>query len=492
MFCHIYLLGTEKLHIFLAFTFSSSLIFLAVNRYLPDIFSNSEAVSQKAQKHNVKKVQSEFDRVSDSLTGLSSVICKFAEHMKAPSSVETAKIIDKAFDMVCATCSMSNLCYAKRECNYEAARDKIISGLISSPLKEEELSHLLLDKCIKSNQICDSINKNYSELYFMTMKSNRTQTVGGLYNSMSHLMKNTAERESKSKERDTRLEKAIGEALKKIGIPFSYINVYGKRGKTAYIHGIRADKIPCSCKDLCGYLSQECRLSFSEPTFDISDSADMVMKFSRDTILSVEYAQCCRAKDDESVNGDTTSFFETDEDYFYTVIADGMGSGKTAAATSRLSCVFLEKMLSAGTAKNICIEMLNNLLLSKNDEAFSGIDLLEIDKLTGSAYFIKAGAAPSFVLRKNRLYKICSETPPVGIIPSFSAESTRFTLEKGDIIIMVSDGVISSDSDALWLSELIRLDTGNEPALLASELIEKSKEFGARGDDASACVIRIN
>ena len=492
MFCHLYLSGKDSLDIFLPFTFCASLIYLAVNRYIPDIFSRTEpSVILKDRKHPMTN-ESEFDKVSDSLTGLSSVICKFAEHMKAPANAETLKIIDDSFDEVCKNCSMSNFCYAKRECDFGNVRSKIASILKTAPLKHEEFSSFLLDKCIRCEQICDSINKAYSDLYFFTMKANRTQSVGRLYNSMSHLIKNTAERETKSKERDTRLEEAISTALKKIGVIHTYARVYGKRRKSVYIHGIRADKIPCSSKELCEYLSNECRIRFTDPSFDISDSADMVMKFSRSTILSVEYAQCCEAKDSESVNGDTISFFDTSDDYFYSIIADGMGSGKTAAATSRLSCVFLEKMLCAGTAKNICIEMLNNLLLSKNDEAFSGIDLLEIDRLTGTAYFIKAGAAPSFVLRKSRIYKICSETPPVGIIPAFSAESTRFTLEKGDIIFMVSDGVIQSDSDAVWLSGLIGAETDTEPALLAGRLIEKSKSFGSRNDDASACVIKIN
>ena len=57
---------------------------------------------------------------------------------------------------------------------------------------------------------------------------------------------------------------------------------------------------------------------------------------------------------------------------------------------------------------------------------------------------------------------------------------------------MVSDGVIQSDADAEWLSSLIRLDCGNEPAFLAGELIEKSKSINKRKDDASVCVIRIN
>ena len=135
--------------------------------------------------------------------------------------------------------------------------------------------------------------------------------------------------------------------------------------------------------------------------------------------------------------------------------------------------------------------MLNNLLMSKNDETFSTVDILEIDKLSSSAYFIKAGAAPSFVLRKNHLYKISSETPPVGIIPAFSAESTRFNLEKGDIIFMMSDGVMQSDADAVWLSELIGIESDIQPALLASQIIERARCMKDRIDDTSACVIKI-
>lgn len=486
-----YLFGLSDIHEFIPFTISGAILYLAIYKALPDISFSGEIHENKSDK-NIGAKNSEYEKVSDSLSGLSAVLYKFSEHMKAPGSAETGQIIDNAFSEICKTCSMNSMCYAKRECNMPAVRSKLISTLHSRSVNNDELSAFLLHKCIKTNELCNYINSHYSELHFLTMKSNRTQTVAGLYNSMSRLMRSTTKQETEKHKRDERLEKTISDALKRIGIEFSYVTVNGSRSKEILIHGIRPDKIPCSSKQLSEFLSDECRIKLCEPTFDISDSADIIMKLSRDGIISIDYAQCCEAKENESVNGDTISFFENEKGYFYSIIADGMGSGKAAAATSRLSCVFLEKMLSAGTSKNVCIEMLNNLLLSKNDETFSGIDLLEIDKLSGSAYFIKAGAAPSFVLRKSRLYKICSETPPVGIIPAFSAESTRFSLEKGDVIIMVSDGVIESDADAVWLSALIGANEENEPAFLAKRLIEKSEEIVGRHDDASACVIRIN
>ena len=491
LFVGIYQSGTGAFIHTLPTVMSSAIIFTLISPKLPGISSRKTSkTSHGKAKKTVPK--SEFEKVSDSLSGLSSIIYKFAEHMKSPSHSETGTIFDNAFNDICKNCSLNDMCYAKRECNFSAVRNKVISVLHSGKLSEKELSSLLLDKCIKTGELCEHINSRYSELNFVTMKSNRTQTVACLYNSMSNLIKSTSKEENDNNTRDSRLENLLSEALKKMGIEFTYITASGTRCKDIFIHGIKADKIPCSSKDLADFLSDECGMELSQPSFDISDSADMVMHITRQETVCLEYAQCCEAKTTGNVNGDTVCFFDTDKNLFYSIISDGMGSGKTAAATSRLSCVFLEKMLKSGASKTVCLEMLNNLLLSKNDETFSGIDLLEIDKLNGSAYFIKAGAAPSFVLRKSRLYKICSQTPPVGIIPSFCAESTRFALEKDDIIIMVSDGVIQSDSDGVWLSELIHLDTENEPAFLASKLIEKSKEINIRRDDASACVIKIN
>ena len=489
-FAYVYLFGFSDFLMFFPFVASGAILYSAFYKYLPDFFTVRKTLVTKQEEKRIRK-SNEFEKVSDSLSGLSAILYKFAEHLKAPGSAETGYVIDSAFNEICKSCSMNSMCYAKRECNFPAVRKQLVTTLHSRQIKEEELSSLLLNKCIKPKELSDYINLHYSELNFITMKSNRTGTVASLYSSMSRLIKNTSAQAQENRVRDEKLERAVSAGFEKIGLEFSYVTAYGSRCKDVFVHGVRADKIPCSAKELSQYLSSECNMTFSEPEFDISDSADMVMHFSRSNVLNVDYAQSCISKNKGNVNGDTLSFFETDKGYFYSIIADGMGSGKTAAATSRLSCVFLEKMLTAGTAKNVCIELLNNLLLSKNDETFSGIDLLEIDKLTSSAYFIKAGAAASFILRNGRLYKISSETPPVGIIPSFSAESTRFSLERGDLIIMASDGIVQSDSDAVWISELVLEEKEKEPALLANNLMEKAKTVNKRRDDMSVCVIRI-
>lgn len=487
----IYLTDFSALSTVLPELITGSVIFMPVSANIPEFFRVSPS-KKPIQKTPRPLEKSEFHHVSDSLSSLAGTFLKLSEHFRYPSAAETFDIIDDAFSEVCETCSMSSLCYAKKQTDMNELKQNLLAVLRNNNLSHEYISKLLLEKCIHSEKLCELINKEYTSLAYSHFRANRTGTLASHYSAVSRLIRSTEKQQEENRVHDVHLEKLISKALRQASIPFSHVFVFGKRTKDIEIHGIHADRIPCSASDLALYLSKECAIKLSEPDFDISDVSDMIMRLSRKPVISVEYAKTCHAKSNANVNGDTVSFFDSpDTNFFYSLISDGMGSGSDAAITSRLSSIFLEKLLTAGTAKNVSLEMLNSLLLSKNDETFSTVDLLEIDLLNSSACFVKAGAAPSFVLRNTKLYKIASSTPPAGIIDSFSAESTRVPLEKGDVIISVSDGVIQSPDDALWLSELIHIDTKDDPALLAAQILERAKVINSREDDMSVSVVRI-
>lgn len=487
----LYLLGFDGLINYAPEIICSSLLFIPLQKLSPSFFSvvqNTTVVS----KNSLPFKKDEFESVADSLSGLSDIFFKLSEKTKHPCHADALNIISDCFKEVCSSCSMSNMCYAKKQTDIEDLYSKIGAKLYKGTLNNEILSSFLSDKCIHSDKLSNALNTNYNDAQFKLLRHDRTQSLASDYSCVSRLIKSTCEKNIKNKTRCTRLEKNISDFLSKFAVGFSEVFVYGNRDITIEVHGISADKIPFTSGELSSHMSSVCKMAISEPSFDISDKADMIMRFERSDCIKIEFAQCSAPKIEDQVNGDTQSFFDTDKGYFYSLICDGMGNGEKAAFTSRLSSVFLEKMLDVGTNKTVCLEMLNNLLLSKNDETFSTIDLLEIDKYNSCAHFIKAGAAPSFVLRKSKLYKICSQTPPAGILPSFTAESTKFALEKGDVILMVSDGIIQGTDDALWLSEIIRIDTKNRPALLASEILEKAKMLNEKRDDMTACVIKIS
>ena len=220
------------------------------------------------------------------------------------------------------------------------------------------------------------------------------------------------------------------------------------------------------------------------------------MSLTQARIYSVSRAVSVRTKKNESVSGDTTSVFENKNDYFYSIISDGMGSGRDAALCSKLCCVFLEKMLGCGNSKSVSVEMLNNFLRNNNTdaEAFTTIDLFEADLLSGKASFVKAGAPASFVVREGSLFKIESKTLPVGVTSEINAQEIKLGLKPDDMVVMISDGVAQSFDDGMWLADLLTGEKCSKMSIkeIADAIVERAVDHNPRPDDMTAVVMKMN
>ena len=121
--------------------------------------------------------------------------------------------------------------------------------------------------------------------------------------------------------------------------------------------------------------------------------------------------------------------------------------------------MFIEKMLSAGNRSDITVRMLNNVLRNENmgrgGECSATVDLCELDLISGTASFLKSGAAPTYIARGGTVYKVYSRTMPIGILKSADARISKFDTQKGDIIIMMSDGCCPDSEDCPWLVEYL-------------------------------------
>lgn len=168
-----------------------------------------------------------------------------------------------------------------------------------------------------------------------------------------------------------------------------------------------------------------------------------------------------------------------------------MGSGHEAAVTSGMCALFIEKMLSAGNSAAVTLKMLNAMLRAKGTECSATVDLCDFDLVSGDIEFYKSGAAPSFIVRGNEIFRIESKTLPVGIIRTLDAQKTHIKAEIGDVIVMVSDGIAESDEDAAWLYSLISETRNRRCSDIASIIIEETERRYNKKDDATVCVIRV-
>lgn len=430
-------------------------------------------------------------KLSEAFFSISDIFSKLAEKQKYPSFSDTVMSVDKSFSEVCCGCALSEMCYAKKKTDIEELKQTMFSVLSVRAAVPDDFGQHMQNKCIRLENMCDKLNHIYREISVNLAKDNRTALLSAQYSGMARLIIDAEKKASEMSKRDIAFEKSISSALSQLDIPFSQITVCSDREKKTCVSGINLDKIPISAKELKSYIYSKCAIHITEPSFDISEKSDIIMTFERSPSISVRYSQAGLSKDRKSVNGDTVNFLHSDSNYFHAFICDGMGSGKDAATSSRLASLFLEKMLPSHTKKTVVLELLNNALMSRSTESFSTVDLLEADLLSGRCTFLKAGAAPTYILRSGKLYKIFSATPPVGIISGFTAENTRFDVEEGDVIIMMSDGVVQNNEDSAWLAELIRFDTTKDPSVLSKVILDKSCEINTRADDMSVCVIKI-
>ena len=94
-------------------------------------------------------------------------------------------------------------------------------------------------------------------------------------------------------------------------------------------------------------------------------------------------------------------------------------------------------------------------------------------------------------MRKGKVYRIASHTPPVGIMKELCAEKVEFKILCGDVVIMVSDGITDSSDDVPWLCDLIGELDSRDPSLICDTLLEEAERRHGNKDDMTVLAVRF-
>lgn len=194
----------------------------------------------------------------------------------------------------------------------------------------------------------------------------------------------------------------------------------------------------------------------------------------------------------ETLSGDVYEQY-TDGEKAVCILSDGMGSGGRAAVDSALAAGITARLLRAGLKPQTVLKMVNTALLAKSgDESLTTLDLLEVDTDTGGMRMYKAGAAASLLKSDGRVSRVEMPSLPVGILRDTDFESYHDALKDGDIVLMMSDGMLF---DGLaWIEEYLR-DSTADVTTLAQELLQAAiaRQDGKKHmDDATVLVICVH
>lgn len=143
------------------------------------------------------------------------------------------------------------------------------------------------------------------------------------------------------------------------------------------------------------------------------------------------------------------------------IISDGMGTGSRAAIDGTMTCSLMHKLIGSGFTFDSALKLVNSALIVKSrDESLATVDAVSINTYNGNCMFYKAGAAQSYIRSGDGLQQISHSSLPAGILRNVEFAKEETVLKKGDIVLMISDGVCG-ESDEWIEDELLSWSTDN-------------------------------
>lgn len=453
--------------------------------------SDSVTVNEILSKRNADDVKTSFLRVSDSLMEISKLLYDFGTHEKSISIESRYDSCLEICESNCYSCPKRSICWDRDSITTKENIDKLsVASYYNKAVSKTDIDEKFLHRCPNIDTIIEKINIKCKEEEDGLLKNDKMEISGMDYENISKLLSKESKKLCEEYSLDTQLTDRVRRACDSVGLIYEKIGVYGDSKKRIVATGVDIESSKCTSSVLSAELEKALGRRISPPIIE-GDSPLSVMVAESANKYAVESARLSGKTEKDEQNGDTVSTFLSCDNKFYMLICDGMGSGKEASNTSKMCAEFLKKLLFHHPDKEVSISMANNFLRNKRVECSSSVDLLEIDLADGRSSFIKSGAAPSYVKRGEKVFKLFSKTAPIGIMKKPDAEQLDFNLQENDIVIMISDGICQGDEDDGWLTSALSSADCESIDTLPSMILTRSRQRGLSADDKSVCVCAV-
>ena len=208
----------------------------------------------------------------------------------------------------------------------------------------------------------------------------------------------------------------------------------------------------------------------------------------------------------EAVSGDSWDVIDLQDGRLVQILCDGMGSGTSAMEQSNIAVQLIKTLLSGGLSVRLALNIMNTILsVQYNSVRFSTVDIAIWNLNTKKIELYKYGASPSFVRNGKTASVYVSNSLPVGILPRVEGTVMEHILQKGDMLIMMSDGLYELNSAQFQWEEIIRRMPTINPQLMAEYLLaiatsrsrgnqklaEEQDETAIQSDDMTILVSKL-
>lgn len=449
--------------------------------------------------------------LTERLKGLAAVFDHLSQSFSLPETERENKplniygLIEEICQRTCKQCTGHEKCWGENF--YETYRqvfDLISVAEMVGQVNPQDIAGRLGNECFQQYRLLSTINhrveQQKSEHFWNRRLEENRNFLSGQLQGVANIMSNLAQEVRMSVDFQSELASELKLTFNRWGMNVQELYVVQngqdcleiriKRRSCGGCHECRVVAAPIVTR-LTGQkfvvCKRECRHA--------EDSCYFMLCPARK--YSIRSAVCKKPRHGNLTSGDTHSLMELQDGYFVSILSDGMGVGQKAAQASGTTVSVLEELLRAGLNKEFVVQMVNSVLLLRNqEETFATVDVGLFNLYSAQAEFIKIGAAPTYIKRGKEVTAIRSSSLPVGILNNVDAETSKRQLLPGDMAVMVTDGILESKplkaTEGDWVLQALTQVEVTSPEALGQYLLESAAAGkGDARDDMTVLVLQV-
>ncbi len=466
-----------------------------IGNVISPVFSNEKnaSIGEALRKNVVMRldfaskaiynVKNDVDRVSQKLTGL--------------YSPTFDNVCDNAVNEVCRNCGLKMYCFENQGgVTYDDFHRLEQLLETQGKISEDDIEKSFVKKCCKKGELASSMNANYRELLSCKEAQRRAAEVRGVvagqFAGVSDILSDLADEFTNTLRCDAESADRIMAALDALGaMPTECICLVADNGRLNVEIELsdKSEKTPPK-----GVIRREvsrcCGRSFDQPSVTKQGNRIRIAMCEM-PLYDVEIGSSQHIANGGKLCGDSIEYFNDGFGRTYALVCDGMGTGGRAAVDSNMAVSVMGRLLRSGLSPESSLQIVNSALMIKSeDESLSTLDVTSVDLYSGKVTLRKAGAPVTYVKKNGHI--IGKEMPslPAGILNNIKFTTDTVNLTAGDMVVMVSDGVVTGDEK--WLEKLIKTwNKGSTQELAEAVVDEAIRRRDSKEDDITALVIKI-
>ncbi|NCC08196.1 MAG: hypothetical protein EOM30_09230 [Clostridia bacterium] len=446
-----------------------------------------------SQRANATALSARLTEMSDALSSIGSTLEAVCTRM--PSREQSfSEVCDAVSSSVCRSCARCGICWGSGRGDVYEAFNKLQFVLTRGVVTPEELPEPLRTSCLHPRRLAELFTVNWQRLLTRRKTIAAGKAMRGAlseqYAALAAALGSAAKQSQREEAPDDRRTKRVERLFLSLDLQPTETHVSTDSTGRVYVN-VRMPRTEFTRETLLA-ISKEagtlCRCVLDYPTCT-QTAMFTQLEFKQPPQLKTMLGVCTRPAVGE-ISADAVKTFTDSCGLAHVLICDGMGTGKAAAVDGALAATLCEKLLASGFGAAETAPLVNIALSFKGDtDAGAALDALTVNLFTGEASLFKAGGAASYLVRQGVVTLLGGDSLPIGILGTVTGRTDTFGVQRGDMLVLVSDGAICGDAD--WLLEKLSGIKQKAPQDIAGAIVAAAKAKTARPDDITAVCVRF-